>query len=382
MRDREGLAPHEYRESRLPKVALPLLAVFAMAAVAAYVIPRGVQAQSMLAVHDDPAAIADRALATSFDASLATREIEQALAAKDSDLAGSFVELAHERAVPLPPELTARVDAAVKDANSSTAAAGNFMRGLIVGEPDDMVSLAGTVTGDLFVFGDIRDVVREGVHFVNGEQIDELVLGLACVGIAVTAGTYATVGTAAPARVGLSIAKAARRTGRIGAEMSASIGRLMHGVVDWDRLKTTVVGASLANPMIAVRAARDAVKVERAGGILDLARNTGRVQAKAGTQAALDGLKLSQSPADLARVAALAEKKGGKTRAILKTLGRGAIALTVGLLDLTVWLLGAVMTLFGFVSACKSATERLALRAIRRGKQRRLRAHAGLLAPG
>ena len=40
---------------------------------------------------------------------------------------------------------------------------------------------------------------------------DELVLGLACVGLAITAGTYATLGATAPARVGLSVAKAARK---------------------------------------------------------------------------------------------------------------------------------------------------------------------------
>ena len=67
-------------------------------------------------------------------------------------------------------------------------------------EPDDVVGLAGTVLGDLFVFGDIRDALREGGRYVSGQQADELLLGLACVGIAITAGTYASLGAAAPAR--------------------------------------------------------------------------------------------------------------------------------------------------------------------------------------
>ena len=57
-----------------------------------------------------------------------------------------------------------------------------------------MVGLAGTALGDLFVFGDIRDAVREGSRYAHGETDDELVLGLACVGIALTAGTYASFG--------------------------------------------------------------------------------------------------------------------------------------------------------------------------------------------
>ena len=83
----------------------------------------------------------------------------------------------------------------------------------------------------------------------------------------------------------------------------------------------------MAQPALAIRAARDAVKVERAGGLVHLARDVGRVQGKAGTQAALDGLKIAETPREMA-ASRLAEKSGRSTRAILKVAGRGAIALT------------------------------------------------------
>ena len=70
-----------------------------------------------------------------------------------------------------------------------------------------------------------------------GEKADELVLGLACVGLAVTAGTYATLGAGTPARVGLSVVKAARKTGRLGARMATWIGRSVREVVDWSSLR-------------------------------------------------------------------------------------------------------------------------------------------------
>ena len=50
----------------------------------------------------------------------------------------------------------------------AAAKAGSFTRGLITGEPDDLVSLAGTALGDLFVFGDIRDALREGTRLATG----------------------------------------------------------------------------------------------------------------------------------------------------------------------------------------------------------------------
>ena len=66
------------------------------------------------------------------------------------------------------------------------------------------------------------------------------------------------------------------------------------------------------------------------------------MQTKAGTKAALDGLKMANSPVEMARIAKLAEKNGNKTRAILKVLGRGAIALTLAAFDLALWIFWAL----------------------------------------
>ena len=385
MRDAQGFAPQEMRQRtvvRRVRIGPVLIVAAVLAALACYVVPRGLEANALLTIEDDPASIADRALAQQFDAGVAQREIEAALAAKDADLANSFVELSAERHVALDPALTKKVEVAVAEAATAQHAAESFALGLVTGEPNDISSLAGTALGDLFVFGDIRDAVREGGRLALGQPADELVLGLACVGLAITAGTYASLGTAAPARVGLSMAKAARKTGQLGAGMAATIGRMLRGVVDWGRLKQAIVGASISEPALAIHAAREAVKVERAGGLMHLVRDVGRVQAKAGTQGALESLKIAESPREMSRVATLAEKEGGKTRAILKAVGRGAIALTVALFDLGIWILGALLTLFFFVSSLKSATERATQRFIDYRKRRRAQRYAAMTVRG
>src|SRR5207244_4289218 len=157
-----------------------------------------------LLAQDDPAAIADRRLDRAFNAAVAAREIRAALAADDAELAASFVELARDRDVAVDPALAAQVEAANSTTANTARAAGSFARGFVTGEPEDLVGLAGTAAGDLFVFGDIRDAAREGTRLALGEPADELVLGLACVGLAVTAGTYASLGAAAPGRIGLT----------------------------------------------------------------------------------------------------------------------------------------------------------------------------------
>jgi hypothetical protein len=110
--------------------------------------------------------------------------------------------------------------------------------------------------------------------------------------------------------------------------------------------------------------------------LVDLARDVGRVQARAGTQAALDGLKLAEGPRDMSRIARLAASKGSRTRAILKLAGRGAILLTFGTFNLAMWLLWALLTVFGFAASLKRTAERMTERYCARRRLRRARAGA------
>jgi hypothetical protein len=353
----------------VPRIGPALVAVALLAAAAAYVVPR---AADVLDALDDPSRVADHAMGDKFDAKVVQREIGGALAANDADLAQSFADLAADRHVALDPSLVEKVKAATAEAATTRHKAQSFARGFITGEPDDMAALAGTTLGDLFVFGDIRDALREGTRLAMGQKADELVLGLASAGIAITAASYVTFGAAAPARAGLTLMKVARKTGSLGNELAGSLGRMVRQ-------------AGFSEPAVAARVGRDAVKVERAGGLLNFARDVGRVEKAAGGRAAFDGLKIAKEPGDMTRVAKLAEKEGSRTRAILKIAGRGAIMLVALAFDASVWFLGAVFALLGFVSALKSATERVALRFFRRRREKRRRAQtqpiAAVLAP-
>jgi len=355
------------------RIAVPLALAVASAFAALAAAPRAFEAQFLLAAEDDPAALADHAVARSFDAAVAAREIDAALAANDPDLAMSFLALARERNLPIDPTLAEKVERANAGLAIAVRSLGSFARGLVAGEAEDVPGLAGTAVGDLFVLGDVRDALREGTRLASGRDGDELVLGLACVGLAVTAGTYATVGAAAPARVGLTVVKAARKTGRLGGAMAAWINRSLREVVDWTALKRAINSASIAEPAAAMRGAREAVRIEKAQELVRLVGDVGRVQARAGTRAALDGLKLAEGSRDMSKIARLAAAKGGKTRAILKLAGRSAIVLTVGTFNLATWLFWAIVTLFSFVSSLKRTTERITERYCVRRKLRRVR---------
>jgi hypothetical protein len=353
--------------------ALAGTALFAVAFIMLW--PQARDAAAILAAQDDPPVLSDLQLNSVLrnNSAAIADNIEAALAAGDADLASSFVELAREKNIAVTDDLTRRVSDAVTEANSTSQIARRFATGLATGNADDVASLSGTVAGDLFVFGDIRDIVREGKHLAMGEDTDHLVLGLAAAGLAVTAATYVSVGGAAPLRAGLTLVKDARKVGRLGEGLTQWAGRSARGMVDGPMLQQAVATGSVLRPGQTMTAIKAAFRAEKAGALVRLAKDVGRVGEKAGMRGAVDTLRIAEGPKDVARAARLAESRGGQTRAILKVLGRGALLLAAGAFNLTLWVFGALLALFGFLSSIKATTERLTLSYLQRKKARRLR---------
>jgi len=194
----------------------------------------------------------------------------------------------------------------------------------------------------------------------------------------VTAATYVSLGGMAPARAGLTLVKDARKVGRLGERLTEWAGRSAREVVDGPMLQNAVATGSVLRPGQTIGAIRAAFRTEKAGALIRAAKDVGRVGEKAGIRAARDTLRVAENPKDLARAARLAESSGGKTRAILKLLGRGALVLAAGAFDLTMWIMGAVLALFGLLSSIKTTTERLTQSWLDGKKARRRRQQTAL----
>jgi hypothetical protein len=352
------------------------LAAMTVSGVAlAVVSPHAREAGAMLAAQDDPAELSDIQVNSALrnNQNIVASQIEAALVAHDTGLASSFVDLAKAKNIALPEDLLQRVGQAVVEDGSASHFAKRFATGLVTGNADDAGSLSGTVAGDLFVFGDIRDVVREGKHLVMGEDTDRLVLGLAATGLAVTAATYVSMGGVAPVRAGLTLVKDARKVGRLGEGLTEWAGRSARGIVDGPMLEDAVATSTITSPGQTVSAIRAAFNAEKAGALVRMAKDVGRISEKAGARGALDTLKIAEGPEDVARAARLAESSGGKTRAILKLLGRGALLLAAGAFNLSWWVFGVLFALFSLLASIKATTERLTQSWIDHGKRRKLR---------
>jgi hypothetical protein len=360
---------------RPPRVVVPATAALLCAAAIVAVAPTAGSSARLLAAQDDPNALTDIFLERTLTPRVVASEIESALAGGDAGLAASFLALARDRGVAVAPELVARVE----DANTTRAqavhAARSYVRGVVTGAPDDLAGFAGTLTRDLSGWGDVDDVVTETGHARSGEPVNEVVLGLACVGLATTVATVITVGGAAPVRAGVSLVKAAERTGRLAGPLLRWVTGSLRAAVDSEKLEVALGKVSVTAPVESASVLRDAVKeavnVERLAGVTTLMGDLGRIRASAGTRAALEGLKLSETPEEVARVAKLAERQGSKTSAILKLAGRSAIVLTAVALNLMGWTFSGLWLIIAFLLAIKRSVERATARVVRWRRRRR-----------
>lgn len=109
--------------------------------------------------------------------------------------------------------------------------------GLLSGTSDETIGQTASVVTDFLVIGDIRDLTKQGVNLAQGEDVDQVLVALATLGlvasaaqIASGAGTIASGGAAAPALVGSTVAKSAlialktaRKLGRLPAWLGKTI---------------------------------------------------------------------------------------------------------------------------------------------------------------
>lgn len=157
--------------------------------------------------------------------------------------------------------------------------------GALSGRGDTAESLVGAVVADLFVFGDVRDLVIEGAKWITGGEPDPLIAALSAAGLATT---LAPEIDWVP-----SLLKIARKAGAL----------------------TRAFGEWLLR---ALRAGESSAARRAMGDVAHLARS-------ASPGGAVRAMKNVQTAEDLARLAALAERRGKDAAVVLRVAGRESL---------------------------------------------------------
>jgi len=305
----------------LPPILLAVLVAALLSC--AFAAPSAWRAWRLFVAGDDPAATAAVRLEESFTPARAAAEIDAAIKAEDSGLAESFIALATARGFPVDPQTEARV--AGLGATDSARALRDFGQGFAEGERANLPAVIGSTTSDLIGYGDLRDLWREGRKILAGGAADELTVGFAAAGLALSVATWTSVGAALPERAGLSALKIAQKTGRLSRALTASLARGAAKALDREALQAMVAAMGRADFVAARAAAKGILRPAALSGLEAAGRDAGEIYTKAGARGLSDTLAFAETQGELRQGARLAAKEGAKTRALLALLGRSAL---------------------------------------------------------
>lgn len=159
--------------------------------------------------------------------------------------------------------------------------------GAVTGRGESIEQLLGAIAADLFVVGDVRDLVVQGITYARGDDPDELLVALSSLGLVLT---LAPEIDWAPA-----LLKVARKAGAV-----------TEGLKDFF-----------------VRA----IKAKRTEAIAAACGDATKLATHASPAGALRVLRFAENEAELAKLAAFAERNGAKGGAALLITGREGAAL-------------------------------------------------------
>lgn len=272
----------------------------------------------------------------------------------------ALTRLAEDREIALAPDLVARLERLNAQDNGwiatglSCASCAWDLRTCPLS-----AALSCGVAVNLTVLGDLVALTREGGHYLVGDEVDHVDVGIAFVGLAATGLVVATGGTSLAVKGGAALLRVAHRTGRLAPELLAVFRRAFASGIDWARVP-------------ALRRVEDLAGVTRPAVLrpaVAVAQDLGRLNARLGTRQALHLLGAIDTPAEAARISRAADVLGPRTVGAFEMLGKSRfLRLGLRLAD-EVWavIAGAFAALASLAGLLGPALARAARPAVRLG---------------
>ncbi|MES2435666.1 MAG: hypothetical protein V4586_17795 [Pseudomonadota bacterium] len=244
----------------------------------------------------------------------------------------ALVDLAYERKIQIPSALNAAVQTAREDDHSYyatvTSCAACAYDPAQCSLSEVMICQAPIA---LTPIGDIAGITRAGVAYASGDEVDQIDLALSVVGLGATAAILASGGSSGVVKAGASLAKLARKMGRLSP-------RLVEMAVD--AVRTGVNWASLP----AVRSVGDLTAAIRTDAFLPLTNtltDLSRLNTATDATTALHLLPMVDDANDARRLASAAEALGPKLVGRAEVLGKARLFRATLRFSETAWALGA-----------------------------------------
>ncbi len=218
---------------------------------------------------------------------------------------------------------------------------GNFSSGFLTGKGSDAAGISGAMASDFTVIGDVRDLYGQYQIYDAGGEVNQLIVGLAGVGIGLTAVTYGSAGTASFAKAGTSLFKLAAKTGRLTTRFSKELLRLSGKVFDWKLFRQNIRQSSNLTDIRKI--AQKSFHPAALQPLQRLAKNVDMIRRNTSLTDTLHMLRYVENSDDLRRLEKFTQQHRHLSRGLLSLVGRAALR-SVRVLQRTT---GLLMSLFG-----------------------------------
>lgn len=215
--------------------------------------------------------------------------------------------------------------------------------------------------------GDIAGLSTEAWHAARGEPVDRVNLALSVAGLGGMLLAVPSEGSGALLGLGANAARLAHRMGLLTRPMGEMILRAARDGIDWAGVKALPVGRLLTGEAD-IAALRRLIRPRAFDPVVEVVEDLGRIEAAAGTAAALHLVRYIDDAGEARQLAAASEALGPKVVGRMELMGKSRL---LGLtLRLSRAALGAVASLFGLILAAGTmlahALQQAGLRLLRR----------------
>ncbi len=217
----------------------------------------------------------------------------------------------------------------------------SFLGGFFSGNGEDSSAVAGAVAADFTLYGDLRDIYKEGSRYLANESYNHFILAISMVGVALSATTVVTLGASSALKSAASVLKLAKRQKYLTKGFTSLLESRLAKSVDTKALKSIHL-RSIEEVKKSGRVIAKSVDLKP---LKPLLRDIRAMQKSSSVADTLKLLKYVENADELKAVAKLTKRYRGATVGVFKLLGKRAIRLVKGSIKWGGKLLFAVLSM-------------------------------------
>jgi len=245
-----------------------------------------------------------------------TDKIVYALKKDDIQTAKELQNLSYMLNIKLPKKLIEKIQEQDSLANKLS----DFAQGFFSGDAKNQNQLIGAISSDMTLYGDLRDIKKEATNYLHNKPYDEFILGISTLGVGLSLTTFFTAGSTSTLKVGTSILKLAKKTGKLTKSFSKYLLQKLSKTYDKRIFKSV--------DFTDYKSIKSALKTIDFTPLKTPLTKLSKINQNTSLDTTLYLLKYINNEKDLTKVAKISQKYKKNTKIIFKILGKNALRAT------------------------------------------------------